>query len=143
MSGTTEKSPAPLPERAIHGFVIFLGSIVAFAVYVVWAVVPDAWLHSVGLTYLPQKYWAVAVPLYLIVCVGFVAIVLHGLNIMSTAPLDSIHTVTDPYAWAQEEGEAPEGGVPLLRDLDISLVNRRLYGVPDAASRTEGESAPL
>ncbi|XP_045196630.1 phosphatidylinositol N-acetylglucosaminyltransferase subunit P-like isoform X2 [Mercenaria mercenaria] len=121
-------SPSPTPVRAIYGFVLYLAAYVIFVVYVVWAYVPDTWLDAVGLSYWPQKYWAVAVPCYLCMLWVLAYPAWFGYIHLCTAPLDCMDLITDEFSQApNRENIRDDNDTPPLADISISEVNRKLY----------------
>ena len=59
-------------ERKIHismtelyGFFSWNLSALIFVIYLVWAFVPDKVLNDFGIYYIPDKYYAIALPLWL------------------------------------------------------------------------------
>ncbi|KAJ7393570.1 hypothetical protein OS493_006555 [Desmophyllum pertusum] len=122
-------SPSPTPERAIYGFVLYLGTYFGFGLYFIWACVPEEWLHSIGITYLPQRYWVLAGPIYLCVTFLFLVVFYVAYNFTITLPLDSINTITDKHARYvdHETKPVPAGSVPPLHDIPLSQVSKVLY----------------
>ncbi|XP_068753558.1 phosphatidylinositol N-acetylglucosaminyltransferase subunit P-like isoform X1 [Montipora capricornis] len=124
-----ENSPCPSPERAIYGFVLYLGTYFGVGLYFIWACVPEEWLQSIGITYLPQRYWVLAGPIYLCAALLFIVVFYVSYNLTITVPLDSINTITDNHA--RYVGEVSKvkmvSSVPPLYDIPLSEVNRALY----------------
>jgi PIG-P len=61
--------------------------------YLVWAYVPESVLQSAGITYYPSKYWALAVPSYLLFIIPVMITAYIGLNMIDTPPLHSMDTI--------------------------------------------------
>lgn len=70
-------TPNPLPARGIYGFALYISSVCLLILYLLWAIVPTPILRSLGITYVPAKYWAIAIPsLLLVSIITFVTVVL-------------------------------------------------------------------
>ncbi|KAL0267494.1 UNVERIFIED_CONTAM: hypothetical protein PYX00_009746 [Menopon gallinae] len=137
----SEHTPSPTPSRGVMGFVLYLASTCSFALYLIWAFVPDSVLHLLGITYYPQKYWAIALPVYVLMGIALFAFFIYpGLNLLMVPPLDSVKTITDSYAVYKKvevkggitscrgAGEAANvHGIPTASDIAISEVCRTLY----------------
>ncbi|CAI9730880.1 phosphatidylinositol N-acetylglucosaminyltransferase subunit P isoform X1 [Octopus vulgaris] len=122
-----EHTPFPSPERAIYGFALYLGSFICIVLYIGWAFIPDSYLHSAGLTYYPQKYWAVAIPAYIIMIVLLGYLAYFAFVFISTENLDSLNTITDKYALCKNEENIVENSIPNIYDLSVSEVTRKYY----------------
>lgn len=94
-----QHNPSPTPERAVYGFVLYLIATAGFGLYLMWLILPEEMLHSLGVgAFLPQKYWAVAIPIYLSVtfCL-FVFVIYPSLGMLQTPRIQDIRNVTDEF----------------------------------------------
>ena len=120
---SSEPSPAPKPNRAIYGFVLWLTSYLFLILYLVWAIIPEEWLHYLGWTYWPMKYWAIAVPAYIVTGLLLFAFVLYpSVNLLITPPLNDMKTITDEFAITN-----PGRGIAPITDIHLSEVCAKLY----------------
>lgn len=67
LKNKTEHSPAPQPERAIYGFFLLVSAILLLPLYLFVSILPDNLLEYIGWDYLPDKYWSIGLPAYLII----------------------------------------------------------------------------
>ncbi|KAF8483458.1 PIG-P [Russula ochroleuca] len=147
-SPTSPLAPFPPPPPAdsrsrapeFYGFVAWAVTYLLFVLYFLWAILPDEWIVWLGVSWYPNREWALLVPAWTIVVVLLTYFIYFSMTIRGTPAFSDISTYTDsrgqypdvsgpnPYlAYAQPNA------VPEAYDLPIGLVNRVLY---DDNSRT-------
>ncbi|KAJ2081224.1 hypothetical protein H4R24_002493 [Coemansia sp. RSA 988] len=127
-------SAANTPTFEYYGFVVYLVSLAAFVVYLLWAYLPDQALEAVGITYYPDRYWAVALPAWWLMAVAFIYLFNLAMNMYNTPLLNSEDNITDPFSNFQDSMANSQpfcyeviGGIPPISDIPISIVNKCLY----------------
>ncbi|KAG8249795.1 phosphatidylinositol N-acetylglucosaminyltransferase subunit P [Homalodisca vitripennis] len=124
----SQSTPAPTPSRANYGFALYLGSYTVFGIYVIWAFVPDDLLHSVGLTYWPQKYWALAVPIHVLVTLALFAFCFYpAINLTLIPPMNDNRIIYDEFSIKPENVKISTKGIPAVCDLPLDEVCKNLY----------------
>ncbi len=91
-------SPAPQPERAIYGFFLLSFALVSFIIYVIISYLPNTILNELGWDYLPDKYWSIALPAYIVIIILMVVPIYLSLNISKENDCDSINNILDEYS---------------------------------------------
>ncbi|ORX54099.1 PIG-P-domain-containing protein [Hesseltinella vesiculosa] len=135
------------PIYEYYGFVMYLASFVVVGLYIVWAYVPDHILHGLGITYYPSRYWAMAIPTWVMTFVWFIFFYFMTYNLMNTPPFDSLDCITDEHAMIMERSKIPPledrplDYMPELHDIPITVVNAYLYQEPIIAPLTPSLSS--
>uniref|UniRef100_A0A1L8D8Y5 PIG-P domain-containing protein n=2 Tax=Nyssomyia neivai TaxID=330878 RepID=A0A1L8D8Y5_9DIPT len=82
-----------------------------FIMYVIWAFVPDSILRdTLSLTYLPDKYFAIFIPMLILVAVSFFAFFIYpGINLTLTPGISDTSTVRDNFAIYPCQWVSPDG----------------------------------
>ncbi|KAB2573579.1 Meiotically up-regulated gene 84 protein [Lasiodiplodia theobromae] len=88
-----------VPTYEYYGFFIYLASSFAFLMYLLWAYLPRPFLHQLGIYYYPNRWWALAVPAWLVVLVIYIYVALASYNLgYLTLPMGSSENVVDDAA---------------------------------------------
>lgn len=119
----------------VYGFVGAISTLVGFMVFMIWAYLPEPWLHTMGITYYPNRYWAMAIPAYVMIAIFFVVTFYTSLNYMATPPPYSLNTLFDEYTRSPITGTSGsqflhESDRPIdsISDLPITTVNALVFG---------------
>lgn len=139
-----------------YGFVLYIVTLVAVPVWLLWILLPHQWLQSLMMEYtvgsqtlqgnstrtasasnftdewLSTHYWSLAVPTFLSVTLVAVPILYGFYNMQQTLPLSHINTVTDPFAIAAPpavnfEHARQSRSIPPIGDMPAAQVNQMLY----------------
>ncbi|KNA07718.1 hypothetical protein SOVF_169300 [Spinacia oleracea] len=120
----------PKPAE-VYGFVGSITTIVATAIFFIWAYFPEHWLHSIGIFYYPSRYWAVAVPTYCMVIIVLGLAFYIGLNFMATPSPTSLNVIFDEHSREPQEftTSAIEDNLPIepISDIGINQINELMF----------------
>lgn len=123
---TEEAELRAADARATHGFVGFLTTCVCYVLFLVCAFTPEHVLVSLGVTYFPAKWWALALPAWGVAAIGYAYVAYEGVCALGVPPPHALSSVTDPAARFGDEHLLATGEV---LDEPLSLVCHRLFGV--------------
>ncbi|XP_059651697.1 phosphatidylinositol N-acetylglucosaminyltransferase subunit P-like [Cornus florida] len=129
-SGVGISAYGPKPSE-VYGFVGSISTVVSTVLFLVWAYVPERWLHSIGLFYYPSRYWALAVPTYAMVTVVLAIGFYIGLNFMATPPPTSFNTMFDEFSREPlgfvPSAEGSEQPIEPISDISINQINDLMF----------------
>jgi phosphatidylinositol glycan class P protein len=96
---TVPRASPKVPTYEYYGFALYLASSFGFLMYLLWAFLPSPFLHQLGIYYYPNRWWALAVPAWLVVSVGYIYVALASFNTgYLTLPMESIENMVDEAA---------------------------------------------
>ncbi|CAN0910331.1 Phosphatidylinositol N-acetylglucosaminyltransferase subunit P [Linum grandiflorum] len=121
----------PKPSE-VYGFVGIITTVVATVIFLAWAYVPESWLHSIGIYYYPNRYWALAMPTYGMVTVALGLTFYIGLNFISTPSPTSLSMVFDEFTREADEDARlalphQQQAIKPISDIPVYIVNNLMF----------------
>lgn len=75
-----------------------------------------------------RSYWAIAIPTFIIVTGIFIVLVYIAVNLMNTAPAESLDLITDKVAvYETIPTVVPNDSIPPIADIPIEVANVVMY----------------
>ena len=123
----------------LYGFFSWNLSAIVFIIYMIWAFVPNDVLNSFGIYYIPDKYYAIAIPLWFAVTLFTILQLYVTICIYATPSPESYDTLQDRHTILknpnieQESSENPalikdnsSSNGPKTREQKTTSINRML-----------------
>jgi phosphatidylinositol glycan class P protein len=117
---------------------LYVGSSAAFLMYILWAYVPARLLQHMGIMYYPDRWWALAVPCWVVVALVWIYVALGSWNTeVLTLGLGRIECLVDECGRVDGVGMGEEvvdwkgrwsTGTDAVLDVPIGGVCEILYG---------------
>lgn len=115
-----------VPTYEYYGFVLYLASSLAFLMYILWSYLPSPFLHALGISYYPNRWWSLAIPAWIVMLLIWIYAALLSFNVeYMTLSLNSLECMVDDcanIAILDERGRIRKGG---SKRLAKELVERR------------------
>lgn len=103
-----------VPTYEYYGFVLYLASSLLFLIYILWSYLPSPFLHAMGITYYPNRWWSLAIPAWIVMVLIYIYIALACWNVeYLTLGMQRVETMVDEagnVAILDENGRIRKGG---------------------------------
>jgi phosphatidylinositol glycan class P protein len=129
MQKKLEHAPTSDPERrAIYGFFLLILSIIFLILFILLSYLPIEWLNQIGLTYLPQKYWYLAIPSYIVILPFLTLAIYTTLNMRMVNNLNSLNSIKDEYSIYYDNNFNKNSlSLPPVADIPLTKICEILY----------------
>ncbi|OUM64216.1 hypothetical protein PIROE2DRAFT_42774, partial [Piromyces sp. E2] len=81
------------PAYEFYGYAFYLVSFLAMGLWLLWAFSTESFSNKIGFTYYPKRYWAIALPDYIVICILFGVVIFLCYNFIHTPSFDSLNTI--------------------------------------------------
>ncbi|KAL0480935.1 phosphatidylinositol N-acetylglucosaminyltransferase subunit P [Acrasis kona] len=122
------------PQAEVYGFVLWIATFFILSGYLLFSWLPPESLYSYGITYHPDRYWALSIPAYIPFSYGLIGITMNFLWIYHRAqPLDDFGILEDEYTnyavrrYGVEVEHVTKPVIPPVKDIPITKINQVLY----------------
>ncbi|KAH7344706.1 PIG-P-domain-containing protein [Rhizoctonia solani] len=130
---SSEDDDTPGTAAEFYGFVAWATTAILWFIYISWALLPDSVIRGMGITWYPNREWALLIPSYAVFLVLLTYFTYFALAIYATPSYSEVKSITDEHAHYRPMGRTSlpahdsRTTVPQVHDLPIGLVNRVLY----------------
>ena len=139
---------APAPDRKhIYGFVAWIAIHILYSLFLLWSYLPVQIMHDLGVTYHPDKHWALALPCFVLVSLFTTLVFYASYTLIQLPPLESMNTIIDEHARMPQDRDlnawSHDEMIPGAVDLPITFVNKVMSeSAAAAAGNATRKSAP-
>ena len=96
VAGEERKTHISMTE--LYGFVSWNLSAFVFILYLCWAFIPNEYLNEFGMYYIPDKYYAIALPLWISVTLFTIHLLYIAVCIYATPDVNSYECLQDKHS---------------------------------------------
>jgi hypothetical protein len=132
-----------VPTYEYYGFAVYLGSSLAFLLYILWSYLPSPFLHALGVTYYPNRWWSLAIPSWIVMFLIFIYVALLSYNVeYLTLGMSSVECIVDDaanVALVDEYGRLIKGGSKRLV-VEQEKAERRRASLAAQNSKKKGKA---
>jgi phosphatidylinositol glycan class P protein len=125
--GPTDSAQASI-RVATSGFVVWALTWCGLLIFLVWS---GPGMRGIGLSYYPDRYWAVAAPALFVIAFYYYWTTYVLMYFRNTKPLSDLNTLTDMDAKGSTTNLGSlsdvNSSIPPISDLPINVTSRAMY----------------